>query len=453
MTNLSSQAQRDLGAYIPSWIAYQMKARRLPGAAALLAYEGTVLSLSAHGFANLESAAPLTTAHYHRIASHSKMFTATAIMQLVESSQLRLDDPITNWLPWLPDGRGYSGVTIRDLLNHTSGILRDGLDSDFWALDHPFPAADDLQRLLNTTPLIFAPNEHFKYSNVGYGLLGLIVAAASGQPYNDYVASSILTPLGMRQTGPDFVPAVEQFMATGYSAELPGSTRRALAHVGTGALSAATGFYSTLEDMFQFTQAHTFGSSRLLANASKRVMQHPSWAIAGSPQRYGLGFYSDVAGGITHVGHSGGFPGFTTSTRFDPVDGHVAIAFVNSTNGGAEELTAGMLALLGYTLEHPSESPSPASQVPAEAYSGRFAGHFQVRDVLSLAGHLISIHPSESDPLAALVTLTPVGEGRLRIKDDSGYGSRGEDVLYEFDAKGSAASIRWAGSTLIRIDD
>lgn len=451
-TSLAS-TDRDVGKYVASWVDYQVRSRRLPGASILLACAGTVLTSSAHGLANAETSSSLTTKHYHRIASHSKMFTATAVMLLVESRRLRLDDPITDWLPWLPDTLNHSTVTVRDLLNHTGGILRDGLDSDYWALKHPFPSEDDLRHLISTVPLVFPPNQQFKYSNIGFGLLGLIVEAASHQRYNDFVVSTILQPLEMHDTGPDFVPGIERFMATGYSADRPDSERTALPHVPTHALAPATGFYSTPEDLYLFAMSHCFGGRSLLSDDSKRVMQHASWSIAGSPQQYGLGIYHDVCGGIEHVGHSGGFPGFSTSTRFDPVNKHVAVACINSTNGAAEELTAGLLSLLGYALKHTTQAPESRLDFPASTYTGRFAGHFQVRDIIELNGHLVSVHPADPDPIQSLATLTPISKARLRIAEDSGYASVGEEVVYDFDADGNATSIRWAGSTLTRIDD
>src|SRR5205085_690518 len=110
-----------------------------------------VLLSRAYGCANLEQRVPLTPRHIFRIASHSKTFTATAIMLLVQRGQLRLDDPVSDHVAWLE-----APVTVRQLLNHVGGISRDGLDSDFWQLERPFPDAAELRPLASA---VLQPNQ------------------------------------------------------------------------------------------------------------------------------------------------------------------------------------------------------------------------------------------------------------------------------------------------------
>src|SRR5215471_984914 len=115
----------------------------------------------------------MTPEHIFRVASHSKMFTATAILQLVEQGKLRLDDRAGAYLSWLD-----SAVTLRQLLNHAGGVIRDGRDADFWRVEQPFPDVAAL-RALAPDAGILPPNTTFKYSNVGFGLLGQVVEVVS----------------------------------------------------------------------------------------------------------------------------------------------------------------------------------------------------------------------------------------------------------------------------------
>src|SRR5690349_20803307 len=135
--------------------------------------------------AQLDPPVAMTAEHVFRVASHSKMFTATAIMQLVEQGKLRLDDRAAAYVSWL-----NSDATLRQLLNHAGGVIRDGLDADFWRVEQPFPDVEML-RALAPDAGILPPNTAFKYSNIGFGLLGQVVEAVSGVTYNQYVQEHI----------------------------------------------------------------------------------------------------------------------------------------------------------------------------------------------------------------------------------------------------------------------
>ncbi len=164
---------RALAAYLPSWLEYQRDLARIPGVQVAVRVHGELLASFALGVANEATGEPLTPAHLFRIASHSKTFTATGVFQLIEDGALRLDDPAGRWIPEL-HGSPAAGLTVRELLGHQSGINRDGADSDYWQQTHPFPDRDALIALCRADA-VFAPNEHFKYSNMGYSLLGLIL--------------------------------------------------------------------------------------------------------------------------------------------------------------------------------------------------------------------------------------------------------------------------------------
>jgi len=128
--------------------------------------------------------------------------------------------------------------------------------------------------------LIFEPNQTFKYSNIGYGLLGLVIEAATGTTYNSYVREHIVQPLGLLDTGPEVDDSIVDRLATGYSRARLGVPRQASPPaIDTRALSSATGFYATAEDLSAYAAAHCMGDTRLLSDASKREMQHAYWSI------------------------------------------------------------------------------------------------------------------------------------------------------------------------------
>jgi CubicO group peptidase (beta-lactamase class C family) len=123
-------------AYADQWLAFQQRLKEIPAVTMAVRHGDEVILSRAYGHANLEREIAVTPMHIFRVASHSKWFTATAIMQLKEQHKLRLDDPLGQYIAWLVEP--VASITIRQVLNHAAGITRDGYDNDHWQLDHPF---------------------------------------------------------------------------------------------------------------------------------------------------------------------------------------------------------------------------------------------------------------------------------------------------------------------------
>src|SRR5579871_187287 len=200
MTGLDRAALLEAAAYVDRWITFRREQRDLPGLVVAIRHADELVLSQGYGGAQLDPPVAMTSEHVFRVASHSKMFTATAIMQLVEQGKLRLDNRAAAYISWL-----NSDVTLRQLLNHAAGVIRDGLDADFWRVEQPFPDVTTL-RALAPDASVLPPNTTFKYSNIGYGLLGQVIEAASGVPYNQYVQEHIIHRLGLASTGPELVP-------------------------------------------------------------------------------------------------------------------------------------------------------------------------------------------------------------------------------------------------------
>ncbi len=270
----SVDALREALAYVDSWIDYRVWKLCTPGAQVAVWFDGRIEFSKAYGFSNLDTREPLTTSHLFRIASHSKTFTATAIMQLVEAGKLRLDDTAGSWIPELTDaGSPLTEATVRELVSHSAGVIRDGVDSTFWVHRRPFPGEAELLEMSIREGVVRQPEATFKYTNIGFSLLGIIIGKAAGSTYHDYTEAAIVEKLGLRNTGPELDEARLSDYAGGHSGLTSWSERQVIPHVDTHAMAAATGFYSTAEDMVHFASAHFFGGTRLISDRSKNEMQ------------------------------------------------------------------------------------------------------------------------------------------------------------------------------------
>lgn len=266
-------------AYADSWLGLQQHLLRVPGAQAAIWFDGKLVLSCAHGVADVQTQAPLTTRHLFRVASHSKTFTATAVLQLVQAGRLRLDDAAAAWLPFLA-GSPLGEATVRELVAHTSGATRDGESADHWQLGAPFPDADELRRVAQEGAVL-ARNERFKYSNTAYSLLGLVIEAVSGTTYAHYVGENIVDRLGLADTGPELDPSRRtstppatapcRTPTTGCrsSTSTPPPRRRPPASSAPRA------------DIACYAAAHLPGDERLLDDGTKRIMQRTESEVGG----------------------------------------------------------------------------------------------------------------------------------------------------------------------------
>jgi CubicO group peptidase (beta-lactamase class C family) len=435
-------------AYYASWLAFNQRYQRVPGLQVAVYAENAIAFPAAYGLADVENDVPLTEQHLFRIASHSKTFTGTAVFQLVEQGRLRLDDKAEQHVTEIV-GTPLGRRTVRELLAHAGGVTRDGFDADWWQLSTSFPDRDQLLDVLRTESSAVIPeNDRFKYSNIGYGLLGLVIEAASGTPYNTYVQTEIVDKLGLTGLGPELDPARLTEYAVGYSALAYADTRVPIEHVDTRALASATGFFGNARDLVTYFSAHLPGDDRLLTDKSKREMQHPLWTTgADDKARYGLGLAVTKVGETDVFGHGGGYPGHITRTLVDPERRLVVSALTNAIDGPAAQLAEGLLRLLNL-----ADSKDRVDDAGLGRFTGRFANLWGITDFVLLGGRLYATDPSGPNPAEEPQELAADGD-TLRVTGGNGYGSYGESYRFTFDANGAIESVRGSsGLTLHPID-
>ncbi len=411
-----------------AWMSQQMIDKQLPGVAVGIIYDQQLVWSKGYGFANLAAKTPVTAATRFRMASHSKLFTATAIMQLREQGKLRLDDPITKYLPWFsikPAQPGDPTITIEELLTHASGLPREA--GPHWS-DLKFPDANEVKQYLATATAPYSPETRWKYSNLALTLAGMIVESVSGERYADYIQNKIFSPLGMSSSSFD---KPDPLLATGYSRKQADGTRKPFPFVDAKAMGAATGLTSNIEDMARFVSSQ-FGTGKTILNAGSlremhRVRRLENDWLSGNA----IGFSVSRRNNKTYIGHGGGYPGYLTQTllQLDPKIG--VIVLTNSHESTPSTINARAMDTIGEAVA--KATAQPAKKISWDPTWSRFAGQYEsdfaLVQVVELNQQLILIDPS-ADTIPTDRLLVPLGNGLFRLDVPSGGSAVGETVRF-----------------------
>jgi D-alanyl-D-alanine carboxypeptidase len=304
--------------------------------AALVAKDDRVLFSHAYGLADRKQRIPNTIRTRYRIGSMNKMFTATAILQLVEAGKVKLTAPLGTYLPDYPNRDITTKVTIHQLLTHTGGT-GDIFGPDFDAHRTDLRTLADYVKLYGKRGPEFKPGSQWAYSNYGFILLGAIIEKVTGHSYYDYVQQHIYRPAGMTRTGSLPENHAVPDRSIGYT-KAPGTTAwtpntDTLPYRGT----SAGGGYSTVEDLTRF--AHALLSHKLLSPHSTNLLIAGK-VKAGPGTRYAYGFEdARDADGNGWVGHGGGAPGINGDLKIYPKSRYVVAVLTNIDPPAAQRIS------------------------------------------------------------------------------------------------------------------
>lgn len=298
--------------------------------AMLISKKGQPIYSKAWGLADLANNIPNSVNTKFRLGSANKMFTAVAVLQLVDKCKLSLDGTVGQYLPDYPNKELADKVTIRHMLTHTGGT-GEIFTSEYMANIPDYKTHADYVNKFGTRPPEFEPGSQERYSNYGFLLLGYIVEQISGMSYYDYVEANIFAPAGMADSG--FLPenVKVEGRSTGYTRTEGGLSPNddTLPYRGTG----AGGGYSTVIDMARFAAALTGGSllPPSLLNQATTSQAKGGW--------YGFGFQIRGTNEMLNFGHSGGAPGMNADFRIYPRSETVIVALSNRDGPYTETLT------------------------------------------------------------------------------------------------------------------
>lgn len=436
--------------YIDSWLQFSYTQNELPGYTVAIAHKNEVIFNKSYGFADVEKKIKLTPDHIFRIASQSKTFTATALMQLQESGKLRIDDRVTDYLPWLSDhtDKRWQNITLRQIMSHGAGIIRDGLAADYWQLERPFPDKEELRKKILECELVLENNIKLKYSNFGYSLLGLVIEAASGETYRDYVTNHIVKKLELSHTGPDYKKDIDSTLVVGYSGREVAKSRLPIDQIDTQAMSAATGFYSTSADLCAYYSAQIVGSKKLLDDESKKEMQrvqfHAYTPGSDSSVDYGLGLDIEWIGKRKVLGHSGGFPGQTSISMFDPKDELIIVVLANSLGAPVGGILRGVFGVIDYYQENTSTTKPKHELAKLE---GRYMNLWGMTDIIVTGDKVAAVYPGSLQPLSQPEILERIDDTTFKVGETNSFLSEGELVRFEL-KNGKVLTVNYNGMTM-----
>jgi CubicO group peptidase (beta-lactamase class C family) len=298
----------------------------------LVAKNGKPFFEHAYGLADRARKIPDTMNTRYRLGSMNKMFTAVAIMQLVQAGKVDLDKPFGTYLTDYPNATVSGSVTIRQLLNHTGGT-GDIFGPEYEKKRLTLRTLQDYIALYGNRPLLFPPGSKWDYSNYGFILLGAVIEKVSGENYYDYVQRHIYAPSGMTSTSSDPEDVAVPNRSIGYMRSESGawvSNADTLPYRGT----SAGGGYSTAGDLLNFALA--LQTHKLLDAAHTDILT--TGTIASPIGMYALGFDDEKLNGTRCFGHGGSAPGMDGQLKICPADGYVVVVLANLDPPAADRI-------------------------------------------------------------------------------------------------------------------
>ncbi len=413
----------DVHAFLDGFVPMQLEREDIAGAVVLVVKDGAIFFAKGYGYSDVDKKMPVTVdATLFRPGSISKLFTWTAVMQLVEQGKLDLDRDINDYLDFKIPEKFGKPITLRHLMTHTPGFEEQVKDL---INEEGTPIATLRQHLVSHMPQrIFPPGTTPAYSNYGASLAGYIVERVSGRPFNDYITENIFKPLGMsHSTFLQPLPAeLKPLMSTGYKLG-SGKPKRfeIIEEAPAGALA------TTASDLSRFMVAHLqngkFENTQILRPETATQMHARQFGLSPAQNAMCLGFYEETRNGHRIIGHGGDTIYFHSDLHLMPETG---LGFFVSYNSPGKDEISPRSALWEHFLDRyfPYTPPSVAKLATAES------------DARSVAGHYLASRRSEKNFLKVgavddNVQVIPIENGQIKIepyKDFNGQIKKWQEI-------------------------
>ncbi len=431
------------------WLPWKIKYDKTSGIAIGMVYAGQAKFTKSFGFGNVESKRVLDENSLFQLASISKTFTTVAILQLQEKKKLKITDKVVKHLPWLAEGthKELKNITIKALLSHTSKVFRDGV-TGHWSTG-VFP--EDLKKDIAANVGV-VKDAKYKYSNLGFAILGAVIESVSGVSYREYIQKNIFDVLKMKRSYTDYETGIS--LVTGYGREIPGLDKEFFVPYKTNAYAPATGLISCVSDMQKFIISLSFISKKtpqILSLESKKLLSRFKTKTEEG-DHYGFGLHIHSLSKKTVVGHSGGFMGFNTQFLIDQKTGLGVIVLTNAIRGSAHFMAKGIMEGMYRLVDQPERFKSKTKINSAE-FEGLYRNWWGDALVVSVGNILIDMSPETSFPLKFSTYLIPKKEkNQFLMKPYSVFDSHGETAKFEDFINRKAQRLILGSSPLKRVE-
>ena len=429
------------------WLDAKMDYEKLPSVSVGLVHDQDLVWAKGYGYAHPEAGVEATPSTMYSICSISKLFTSIGVMQQRDAGKLRLDDPVSDILPWYDLDESYEGgppVRVEGILTHSSGLPRESAQPYWTGPDFPFPTREEIIDGLSSQETLYPGERYFQYSNLGMALAGQIVEQASGMTYDDYIRTHILDPLGMSDTYTD-IPEQHKGAryATGYSRLKRDGMRTESPFFQAHGIAPAAGFASTVEDLARLAS----WQFRLLENGGTEILDvNTLREMHDFDTMWGLGFAVGERDGDRTVGHGGSCPGFRTTFQLKPAKKLAGIAMISAQGASPDDVWSKMMSTVGAALESIQDDPGGGTARPAALaeYEGLYESNWGETAILRWDDSLISVGVLSNNPVEAMSKLRQTGDDTFqRVRDD---GELGEAYIFQRDDSGAIESYTVHGN-------
>lgn len=447
-----------------SWVESKIEYEHWPGVIIGLVYDQSLIWTKAYGFADLEKKNLLDEKTLFPVASNTKMFTAIGILKLRDERKLDLDDPVAKYLPWIkkinPNNADVNKITIRHLLTHTSGLPTEA-NLNYWA-DTNFPELSEIIREFEKLEICLSTDIRWKYSNLGFAIVGEIISSVSGLTYTDYITKNILEPLNMMGSGFNLDYKTGYEFASGYSRLMPDGRRSRSDRYDYKSLTSAGGLNSNITDLSKFAswmfRIRENNQKEIISGSTLREMQHIYWIDDSWEFGVGMGFFIYHQKPFDMIGHGGHVAGYHTDFTIIP---HEKIAIITLANADDIEVypdVSGSISKMFIDLVLPEfrktisikESTTKLDST-YKKYIGTYRNYWNDYKILILDGNLGYINPKSSNPEKTLVKLLPLEKNVFRAISDDVNRDYGEKVVFEEDGAGNIKSMKMSADTWKKI--
>lgn len=452
---MTAIAERTLQSELHDLVTPLLAKWKVPGIAIATWQDGEVSS-AAFGLANIEAQQPVTPGTLFQIGSISKVFTATAIMQLVDAWKLDLDAPVVRYLPEfrLSTPEATEALLVRHLLTHYTGFWGDDFTDRGAGDDALGKAVSALSGIRQLT----APGESWAYCNAGFQVLGALLEKFHGKPAEDVIRDRIFKPLELERSTFRADEAITHPAAVGYNTVTTDEPEAARPYAITRAMAPAGAIIGTVGDLLKFAAFHLgdgkAGERRVMSSGAVAEMQRQQVTAANMAPAWGLGWWIQDASGTRTIGHGGSTNGHRALLTIVPEKRFACAMLTNGSNGSAVNrlVERELLARAGAPRSDPEEGRLPAAAMAN--FAGRY--HSPGGDItISVDGDQMVIETFARNALTGAEYQAPtrravaIGETEFVIKDTEMEGSRFDFLM---NADHSVRFLRLGGRLYDRVE-